>query len=30
MTGSYDWKEGAKSTRFIEMLKTLKPGVTMD
>src|SRR5439155_21747285 len=28
-TASYDWKEGAKSARFIEMLKGLKPGVTM-
>src|SRR5437762_14105981 len=28
-TASYDWKEGAKSARFIEMLKNLKPGVTM-
>ena len=28
-TASYDWKEGAKSARFIKMLKELKPGVTM-
>jgi len=28
-TASYDWKEGAKSDRFIKMLKELKPGVTM-
>ena len=28
-TASYDWKEGAKSARFVEMLKNLKPGVTM-
>jgi predicted glycoside hydrolase/deacetylase ChbG (UPF0249 family) len=28
-TASYDWKEGSKSARFIEMLKSLKPGVTM-
>ncbi len=28
-TASYDWKEGPKSARFIEMLKGLKPGVTM-
>ena len=28
-TASYDWKEGAKSARFIEMLKNLNPGVTM-
>src|SRR5438105_7175730 len=28
-TASYGWKEGAKSARFIEMLKTLKPGITM-
>src|SRR5439155_26754678 len=28
-TASYGWKEGAKSARFIEILKNLKPGVTM-
>ncbi len=28
-TASYDWKEGSKSGRFVEMLKALKPGVTM-
>jgi len=28
-TASYDWKEGPKSTRFISLLKGLKPGVTM-
>ena len=28
-TASYDWKEGSKSARFIDMLKTLKPGITM-
>jgi predicted glycoside hydrolase/deacetylase ChbG (UPF0249 family) len=28
-TASYDWKEGPKSARFIEMLNKLKPGVTM-
>src|SRR5437867_5292368 len=28
-TASYGWKEGAKSGRFIELLKTLKPGITM-
>ncbi len=26
---SYDWKEGSKSSRFIEVLKHLQPGVTM-
>jgi len=28
-TASYEWKEGPKSARFIEMLKKLKPGITM-
>ena len=28
-TASYEWKEGAKSARFIEMLKSLKPGITL-
>jgi predicted glycoside hydrolase/deacetylase ChbG (UPF0249 family) len=28
-TASYDWKEGPKSARFIEMLKHLQPGITM-
>lgn len=28
-TASYGWKEGPKSARFIEMLKSLKPGITM-
>jgi predicted glycoside hydrolase/deacetylase ChbG (UPF0249 family) len=28
-TASYEWKEGPKSARFISMLKSLKPGVTM-
>ena len=28
-TASYEWKEGSKSARFIEMLKALEPGVTM-
>jgi hypothetical protein len=28
-TASYDWKEGAKSARFIGLLRNLKPGVTM-
>lgn len=28
-TASYEWKEGAKSARFIEMLKNLKPGITL-
>ncbi len=28
-TASYGWKEGPKSARFIDMLKSLKPGVTM-
>src|ERR1041384_1881023 len=28
-TASYEWKEGSKSARFIEMLKSLKPGITM-
>jgi hypothetical protein len=28
-TASYGWKEGPKSGRFIELLKTLKPGITM-
>jgi chitin disaccharide deacetylase len=28
-TASYGWKEGPKSDQFIEMLKTLKPGVTL-
>lgn len=28
-TASYGWKEGAKSARFIALLKELKPGVTM-
>lgn len=27
-TASYDWKEGPKSARFIQMLKNLKPGIT--
>ena len=26
---SYDWKEGSKSSRFIELLKQLQPGITM-
>ena len=28
-TASYGWQDGAKSARFIEMLRSLKPGVTM-
>jgi chitin disaccharide deacetylase len=28
-TASYDWKEGSKSFRFIEVLKDLQPGITM-
>jgi predicted glycoside hydrolase/deacetylase ChbG (UPF0249 family) len=28
-TASYEWKDGPKSARFIEMLKKLKPGITM-
>src|ERR1041385_7898233 len=28
-TASYGWKDGPKSARFIEMLKSLKPGITM-
>jgi predicted glycoside hydrolase/deacetylase ChbG (UPF0249 family) len=27
-TASYDWKEGAKSARFISLLKQLQPGIT--
>ena len=26
---SYDWKDGSKSSRFIELLKHLQPGITM-
>jgi predicted glycoside hydrolase/deacetylase ChbG (UPF0249 family) len=28
-TASYDWKDGPKSARFIQMLQDLKPGITM-
>jgi predicted glycoside hydrolase/deacetylase ChbG (UPF0249 family) len=28
-TASYEWKEGPKSARFISMLKSLSPGITM-
>ena len=28
-TASYEWKQGSKSARFIEMLKSLKPGITL-
>lgn len=27
-TASYDWKTGPKTERFVEMLRTLKPGIT--